>query len=70
MDKVLYDFYRELIVTGAVSKLQSMPGTEWYNPEAAAYNERRFVIELSKAKANQGKDHTRANMQAQMRPFA
>jgi hypothetical protein len=70
MDKVLYDFYREGIVQGAVAKLQRMPGTNWYNPDSAAWNERQFNIELLRAKANQNKDNSLADLTVMQRPFA
>lgn len=70
MDKILYDNYREMIVQGAVAKLQRMPGTAWHNPQAAAWNEREFQAEISKARANQGKDNSLADMAVMQNPLA
>jgi len=70
MDSVVYQFYREAIVKGAVAKLQKMAGTKWYNPEAGMMNEHEFQVELSKAKANQNKDNSIADVSVMMAPFA
>jgi hypothetical protein len=69
IDSVLYQFYREGIVRGAIAKLLGMAGAGWYNPTAAATAEYEFQVEISRAKANQGKDNSLADMTVSMSPF-
>jgi hypothetical protein len=70
LDDRLYFYYKEAIVAGALSKLLSMSGTEWYDVRAAMTREREFQVEISKMLANTQKDESVADLQVAMRPFA
>ena len=70
LDDRLYFYYKEAIVAGALSKLLSMSGTEWYDQKAALIRGREFQVEISKILANTQKDESVADLQVAMRPFA
>ena len=70
LDDRLYCYYKEAVMAGALAKLLSMSGSEWYDGNAALIREREFQAEISKILANTKKDESVADLQVAMRPFA
>lgn len=63
----LYENWVEGISDGAVARLKGMAGRPFSNPEAAISHQRRFLMEVNRARLISNQGYTRGNLRVQLR---
>lgn len=69
LPNVLFDDWYDAIVSGAISRVCSMPGRTWTNPGLADVHGRQFDDKVADARVAYAKGNTRADMGVRMRRF-